>query len=132
MGEAFSLESTYLALDGAGAARLLPVGPDFWERIEETAAASGTLVMVGESVADWSVWEMHPAGDEVLYLLSGAMEIEFDAQSGGGVRTSLAPGEALLVPKGVWHTAHVARPSKLLSITYGAGTEHRPRGEHIL
>lgn len=87
--------------------------------------------MVGESEKDWAGWETHPRGDEALYLLSGDMEIEFDAETGAGLRTRLAPGNAMVVPKGVWHTAHVAKPSKLLSITYGAGAEHRPRGESI-
>ncbi|MEO6277202.1 hypothetical protein [Roseateles sp.] len=30
-----------------------------------------------------------------------------------------------VVPRGVWHTAEVFRPSRMFFITVGAGTEHR-------
>jgi mannose-6-phosphate isomerase-like protein (cupin superfamily) len=119
---AFCLEEVYVALDGGGGAVTLPVGPDFWERIEETPAATGALVSAGESASDWSVWEMHPKGDEIIYLLSGDVEILLEGA--GSVR--LSPGQTTIVPKGVWHTARVPTPSKLLFITFGEGTQHKP------
>jgi hypothetical protein len=47
----FDLETTYLGLDGAGGVTVLPVGPDFWETIEDNPAAGGTLVTVGPARA---------------------------------------------------------------------------------
>ena len=35
---------------------------------------------------------------------------------------------AVVVPKGVWHTAKVLAPSRMLFVTMGAGTQHRPVG----
>lgn len=58
----FDLESTYLALDGTGGVAQLPVGPDFWEKIDDSPAARGTLVGVYPMTEDWPHWEMHPAG----------------------------------------------------------------------
>jgi mannose-6-phosphate isomerase-like protein (cupin superfamily) len=124
---AFDLEQTYLALDGRGAVARLPVGPDCGETIDQSPAAHGSLVMVGESLADWTVWEMHPNGDEIIYLLSGEMELVFE----GLPSAPLAPGRAVIVPRGVWHTARVAKPSKALFITFGEGTQRRPRAENI-
>jgi len=47
-------------------------------------------------------------------LADGIREIEFVA------------GRLLVVPKGVWHTAKVRNPARLLAITAGRGTQHRP------
>jgi len=35
-------------------------------------------------------------------------------------------GEYVLVPKNTWHTAKVRKPSRMLFITPGEGTENRP------
>jgi cupin superfamily acireductone dioxygenase involved in methionine salvage len=70
---------------------------------------------------------MHPHADEFIYLLSG--ETRFELQSEEGITSiRLQDRGALVVPKGVWHTAKVATPSRMLIITLGAGTQHRPVG----
>jgi hypothetical protein len=33
----------------------------------------------------------------------------------------------VVVPRGTWHTAKVLEPSEALHITWGEGTQHRPR-----
>ena len=35
-------------------------------------------------------------------------------------------GAFTIVPKGTWHTAKTTVPTKMLFITPGAGTEHKP------
>jgi hypothetical protein len=46
----------------------------------------------------------------------------------GDVRSAtLGPGEAVINPPGVWHTADVDAPATALFITAGLGTEIRPR-----
>ena len=72
------------------------------------------------------MWERHPAGDEVVVQLGGRVVVIQDA-AGGEQRLELGPGEALINPKGVWHTADVLEPGDSLFITPGRGTEHRPR-----
>jgi hypothetical protein len=39
----------------------------------------------------------------------------------------LRPGEAVVNPRNVWHTATVHEPGDALFVTPGRGTEHRPR-----
>jgi mannose-6-phosphate isomerase-like protein (cupin superfamily) len=73
---------------------------------------------------DTPTWEMHPAGDEVLYLLSGAMEVILEERDGNRV-VELHAGEACLVPRGVWHRQLVRTAGDLLAITYGKGTQVR-------
>ncbi len=78
-GSAFDLSKTYAHL-GRGS-RVVPL-PDFaWtaEFLEHytTEFASdgeeGRLVMIGASDTSWTFWERHPAGEELVVLLSGEM-----------------------------------------------------------
>jgi mannose-6-phosphate isomerase-like protein (cupin superfamily) len=69
--------------------------------------------------------EMHPDGDELLYLVSGAITVRLELP--GGDRTiDMGPGEALVVPKGVWHLVHLREPGTLVHITPGPHGDHRP------
>lgn len=121
---ALDLECTYLGLDGKGGVAKFAAGPDFWEKIDKSPAARGTLVTEGESKGDWKHWDMHPKGDEVVYLLKGDVTMIFE-RAGGDERIRLKPGQAVVVPSGVWHRALVPVSSRLLFITYGEGTRHK-------
>jgi mannose-6-phosphate isomerase-like protein (cupin superfamily) len=122
----FELETTYLGLDGAGGVAVLPVGPDFWDTIEDNPAAGGTLVTVGTGEGDWPHWEMHPEGEEVLVLLEGSLHLTFEHPDGRRETFDPEPGATIVVPRGVWHRAERQRGVRMLFITYGAGTTHRP------
>lgn len=122
----FDPATTYVCLSPDGAATTIEVTPDFWATIgDRQELAEGRLVAVFHSHADWNHWEMHPHGEELLVLLSGKMTMIFDEPSGER-RVDLVEGRACLVPRGTWHRAIVEVPSKLLGVTYGRGTEHRP------
>jgi hypothetical protein len=56
--------------------------------------------------------ELRPGGDEAT---SGEERVE-----------ALHPGEAIVVPKGVWHRVDIREPSHLVLITPGPGSGHRP------
>jgi oxalate decarboxylase/phosphoglucose isomerase-like protein (cupin superfamily) len=68
---------------------------------------------------------VHPAGDELVILLSGAVDLVLEESDGERV-VPLRSGETCIVPQGVWHTARVNEPSEAIHITRGAGTEMRP------
>jgi mannose-6-phosphate isomerase-like protein (cupin superfamily) len=128
----FDLSSTYIHL-GLGA-RATPVPdfewtPEFMARYGAQAApdgGEGRLVCLVEQSATWDSWERHPAGEEVVVLLSGRVDLIQDVD-GEERRIELHPGEAIVNPAGVWHTADVIEPGQGLFITPGLGTEHRPR-----
>lgn len=122
---AFDLETTYLGLDGAGGVTQLPVGPDFWATIDANPSASGTLVTVTTGQGDWAHWEMHPEGDEVLVLLEGSLSVVFEGPD-GDLFNEMRRGSTLVIPRGVWHRAVDQSGVRMLFITYGAGTEHKP------
>ena len=75
--------------------------------------------------------EMHPDGDELLYLISGRIEVFIE--DGGTAETvgrehmtTLVAGQAIVVPRGAWHRVNVTEPSQLVHITPGPGDGHRP------
>jgi mannose-6-phosphate isomerase-like protein (cupin superfamily) len=75
--------------------------------------------------------EMHPDGDELLYLVSGRIDVILedggDEVTVGAERVEpLHPGQATIVPKGVWHRVEVREPSRLVHITPGPADGHRP------
>jgi mannose-6-phosphate isomerase-like protein (cupin superfamily) len=85
----------------------------------------GRLVVVSPQHETWTTWEMHPAGDEVVYLVSGRVDV---VQDDGHAETTLElhAGEALVNGRGVWHRSIVHEPGVALFITPGRGTVHRP------
>ena len=113
-------------LDDRGGARPLPVTDAFWESADQRLE-EGHLVSIIPSDGDWTNWEMHPNGDELIYLLSGRMTLVLDTGSDAHARIELQVGEATIVPRSVWHTADVSAPGKALYVTSGRGTEGRPR-----
>jgi len=123
---AFDLRTTYVHLEDGGAARHIPVTPDFWAKIGERADLhAGRLVTSFRMSDDWDHWEMHPAGDELIILVSGA--VEFRLQNAEGERTfEMRGSSAYLIPRGTWHVARVLEPCEMFVITAGAGTQVRP------
>jgi quercetin dioxygenase-like cupin family protein len=83
------------------------------------------LISEFEFASDWPTWEMHPGGDEFVYLLSGSVELLLEEAAGVKSLALLDTG-AVIVPRGVWHTAKVHAPSRMLHVTLGAGTKTRP------
>jgi mannose-6-phosphate isomerase-like protein (cupin superfamily) len=122
----FEIDRTCVQLVGDLGARAVPMGPDFWATIgERRELHDGRLLLVSLQTADWDHWERHPSGDEVLYLLSGALDIVLE--EGGAQRVlEMRPRTGIIVPRGLWHTGRVRTPGELLSVTPGAGSEHRP------
>lgn len=89
--------------------------------------AEGRLVSFSHFTEDWVSWEMHPAGEEVVLCLSGAMTVHQEDADGAVRRIVLNPGDYAINAPGVWHTADIAGEATALFITVGLGTEHRPR-----
>jgi mannose-6-phosphate isomerase-like protein (cupin superfamily) len=126
---------TYVLLEDGGDALPVEVTPMFWpelisgerrsEGATKIAAGHGWLMCALPKKDDPPTWEMHPAGDEILYMLSGALDVVLEQPDGEQV-IALRAGTACVVPRGVWHRTVVRVPGDMLAITYGKGTQHRP------
>ena len=126
MNPAFSLDSTYIHLRPDESALAMEGGSKFWAGIADRSdLEQGRLMGSTDQKADWPHWERHPAGDEILTLISGELELVLDTP-GGESRAVLKPGQTFIVPRGIWHRGIVKAPGQLMFITPGAGTEHRP------
>lgn len=120
-------QETYVVLGADGGAVAIPGGARFWQLSEAELAdcSDGWLVSEYLFETDWPTWEMHPHADEFVYLLSGAATLYLEHAD--GVREMVLAGSgAVIIPRGVWHTARIAVPSRMLHVTRGAGTETRP------
>jgi mannose-6-phosphate isomerase-like protein (cupin superfamily) len=74
---------------------------------------------------DWPTWEIHPHGDEIVMLLSGAARMVLDEPGGHRVVELSTPGDYVIVPTATWHTAKISVPTALLFITPGEATQNR-------
>lgn len=68
--------------------------------------------------------EVHPDGDELLYVISGRLRVVGDSSPQEPLE--LGPGAACIVRKGEWHRVDVLEPTQLLHITPGPNGDHRP------
>lgn len=132
----FQLESTYVHLGDGGEAYAVEVDEQFWpelmedrvhrEGVRRFARDPGWMLATFRMEQDMPHWEMHPEGDEILHLQSGALRLVLQ-RGDGEERVELKRGQTFVMPRGVWHRQEIIEPADLLAITYGRGTQHKPR-----
>lgn len=119
------LASTFVVLEPDQSAVPVPVTATIWQDLNRNFANFKGRVLVScfSFDKDWDTWEMHPAGDEIVCLLSGRASFEFEGR--GHVADLSEPGSYVIVPKGTWHTAHTDVPTRMVFITAGEGTQNK-------
>ncbi len=130
------IDSTFAVFDAHGMATPVPVTPDFWNELTQRFGDfSGKMLVSSFHFAeDWPTWECHPCGDEWICLFGGDFDLHMDlpVEHGGPRQVRLnKPGEFVIVPRGVWHTAKVRAPSTALFVTPGQGTLTRPATQSV-
>ena len=70
--------------------------------------------------------EVHPDGDEMLYVISGKLRVIGESDPTAAVE--LGAGDACIVRKGEWHRVRVIEPTRLVHVTPGPRGDHRPLG----
>ena len=109
-----------------------PFGPAFYEEIDTdfNGFKGHTLVQHFAFSEPWPSWEVHPKGDEMVYLLAGDTDFVLWRDGREEVLRISQPGDYLVVPRGLWHTARPHKPTNILFITPGEGTLHgQPPGD---
>lgn len=118
--------ATFVHLHAGGAMTTVPRTPTFWR---DLVAGAGDRVVGAVHGRDTDAFhpdecEMHPHGDELLCLLSGAVDVVLEEPSDRAV--PLKAGEVFVVPRGVWHRIILREPADLLFVTPPHGTQLRP------
>jgi mannose-6-phosphate isomerase-like protein (cupin superfamily) len=85
----------------------------------------GYFVGVYRMTKDWTSWERHPAGDELVFVVSGKVDLVMEDEDGKDVLIALDSGAACIVPRGVWHRIVVHSHGEALHITPGMGNHYR-------
>lgn len=68
--------------------------------------------------------ERHADGDEVLYLISGRINVVFLDSDENDI--DVRPGDGLVVPQGAWHRVDIIEPSQIVYLTPGPNNQFRP------
>jgi mannose-6-phosphate isomerase-like protein (cupin superfamily) len=61
-------------------------------------------------------WERHPDGDELLYLVDGAVEVTVLTDE-SAVHVKVPAGSVFVVPRNLWHRQHARDRTALLFVT---------------
>ncbi len=125
----FDFSKTVVGLHAGGRAELTESAPGPPQRIDGYTVGAPFMSQPAPHLG-----EMHPDGDELLFVVSGRVSVlleEGGTQQERGTERAveLRPGQALVVPRGVWHRVVPEEPSQLVHITPGPGDGHRPLTE---
>ncbi len=100
--------------------------------LRRIARASGVPRIDGFTIGVWDTdrpaphgGEMHPDGDEFLFVVSGEVAVEHYGDSGTTV-AAMQAGEGCIVPRGVWHKVIPKGACRILFATPGPRIELRP------
>ena len=107
--------------------RTVDVSPSLYADLDsEYSGFKGhVLIASHEFSEDWPTWERHPAGDEIVMILSGKATLVLRTTSGEESVVLDKPGSYVVIPHNTWHTARVSQLSRMLFVTPGEGTENR-------
>lgn len=108
-----------VGISRALAAALVPAQPD--PPIAVDGMTFGVATMAQNAPHNG---EMHPDGDEVLYLISGQVNIVFEDEAQEDV--AMQAGDGVVISRGVWHRVDIIEPSQIVYLTPGPGGEYRP------
>jgi len=126
--ETHNLASTFVVVEPHHAAIPVAVTPTIYEELDKRfdQFKGRLLVSCFSFDSDWPSWEIHPAGDEIVCLLSGDVHLVLDRNGIEEIVHLRDPGSFVIVPKGTWHTARTSVPTTMLFVTPGEGTQNKP------
>lgn len=125
----FPASTHYVFLEDGGAAAGLELNDAFYQGLrggppaspgmERFMSGNGWLMTTTDLEPDVSRWETHTTGDELLILISGAIDLVTEDANGHERIVELRPGRAFIVPKGTWHRFTTREPSRFVGVAYG-------------
>ncbi len=123
-----NISQTFVVLNPDKKASIEVLDADVYQRLDTNYSGfqGCELISCFEFEHDWSSWEMHPQGDETVILLSGQVTFILQKDLGEELVSLEQPGDFVVVPKNIWHSARTQVKTKLLFVTPGEGTQHKP------
>lgn len=79
-------------------------------------------VVLSRYATDAPIWERHPAGDELLWVVDGALDVTTFGADGGLEHAVVEAGSLFVCRRGLWHWPRPRGEVSLLSLTPGEGT----------
>jgi len=114
-------------------AKTKALSPTFYPELEAefNGFAGHVLISQHHFAEDWPTWEVHPAGDEFVTLITGDITFVLWQDQQEHVLRLSNPSDFVIIPKDVWHTARVHTPTTMLFVTPGEGTKHDAAPETV-
>lgn len=122
-----SIKSDFVVLSPDKKATIEHFDSDLYKRLDAkyNGFIGHELISCYEFTSDWTCWEVHPYGDEIVVLLSGTTSFYLQID-GDEIKIVLSDqGQYMVVPRGVWHTAKTQNYAKVLFITPGQDTQNK-------
>ena len=127
MTRSLDLSRTFVHLNKRGDAEPVELTPSFWRESSSRPLYDrvvGVFPFSSSEDLHSSMQEMHPEADELLFVVSGAIDVVL--QETGSERTiPLEAGQAAIVPRGAWHRLVMREAGKLLFINSRTGMQSR-------
>jgi mannose-6-phosphate isomerase-like protein (cupin superfamily) len=130
MAQTFDLSTTFVRLGEGGSAQPVKVDAAFWRgslpgRRDDRMV--GAFDFHSSEDLHASMEEMHPLGDEVIFLVAGAIDVVLE-EGGAESAVALEAGHATIVPRGAWHRLVMRRPGRLVFINVRTEMQSRLTG----
>lgn len=124
MNDPLQIASNFVVMSKTFEAETVEVSPNLYSELDKRYGDfAGRLLISSHTFEDdWPTWEVHPNGDELVVLLSGDVELVLAAEAADENVRLTEPGSFVIVPRGVWHTAKVHKPTQMMFVTPGEGT----------
>ena len=127
MVHSVDLSRTFVHLSNSGDLEQVELTPSFWRDSSSRALYDrlvGTFDFNSSEDLHSAMQEMHPEADELIFVVSGAIDVILQEGDSEQVIPVVA-GEAAIVPRGVWHRLVMRKPGKLLFVNSRTGMQSR-------
>lgn len=121
------MQETFAVLKPDMSVQPVAVTPSLYSELNEQffGFKSHALISLYEFSESWNSWERHPAGDEIVMLMSGRVTLVLRIDSAEEQVELTEAGSYVVVPRNIWHTVRVTASASMLFITPGEGTENQ-------
>jgi hypothetical protein len=125
----FNLMDVSVALEANGVVTTLDHRETMWIYSDYGVYGEVTRIVSQQQLTqDWTNWEMHPSGDEIVVLLDGDVEVQIEGVAGDRASVVLdRQGSFVRISRGAWHIMNVRKPSRVILVTPVAETRQRSR-----